>query len=585
MDQIFLNKKVLVVDDEEKNIQLIGSILKKHEKKVKIFVASDGKEAIERCYSFMPDIILMDINMPKMDGIEACKKIKENDLFKDIPVIFLTAEASIEGKLKALRSLGNDYINKPVHEEELILRLKIHLSLKINQENLRNQLIQINNMIDNMEQSFFWVSEGGLIMGPTSKKSERVFGGEIENKNIFETIFKSIEKEKKDKIIDLYESFKEVKKENWDLFVSKIPSKVDYFNDKEQKNKNLNINCHPVWNEEGFLEKVIHSIDDRTEFEFLADKKNIYSIKAASQFTGVQENTIRSWERRHNALKPFRNEKGKRIYTESDIERINLLRRGVEKGINIGSLASLENEELEKLNESGENSDKPKDLEKKNIKIDEEDVLVKVKMALASKNDQILIHELHKLNLGGLNPGLSLDFFSILFEYMKELMTTNALKEKELKNIGNYFRKFFGPIIYSQISKKMDDVFILCTGKNNFWELESIQYELLLAEKELNFFNIGEVKEGKVIEQASKNFNSRNIIYVCKPQIEEERGDDRVVINEIIGKLNPKQKLILVGTIDFTGIDINKNDQVEVSLNIQGLDRQLINIIKYLSSF
>lgn len=581
MDRTFLNKKILIVDDEERNIQLIGSILKKSEKKIKIFVASNGKEAIERCHSFMPDIILMDINMPVMDGIEACRKIKDNELFKDIPVIFLTAENSVEGKLNALNSNGSDYINKPVHEEELILRVKIHLRLKINQESLKNQLIKINNMIDNMEQSFFWVSEGGLILGPTSKKSEIVFGIDIENKNILETLFKDIEQEKKDKIVEAYNSFKEIKKESWDLFVGKIPTKVNYFNNKDQKNKSLNINCNPVWKEDGFLQKVIHSIDDRTEFEFLMDKKNIYSIKVASDLTGVQENTIRSWERRHNALKPFRNEKGKRIYSESDIERITLLKNGVEKGINIGSLASLENEELKKLDEKEKNTKPLKVLEKSPIKIDEKDFLSKMKMALSSKKDQIIIHELNKINLNDGDHNFSLDFFSNLFSYMNELILSKSLEEERLKNIGLYFRKVFNSFIYTQITKKVNDCFILCSGENHFWDLESIQYELLLTENDLNYLNIGEVKDGKNIEKISKNFDSQSIIYVCSSQLKFEKLDNKKEINKIIEKLGPKQKLILVGTIDFSEINIDKNDQVEIYLNIKGLERHLLSVVKF----
>ena len=581
MDRTFLNKKILIVDDEERNIQLIGSILKKSEKKIKIFVASNGKEAIERCHSFMPDIILMDINMPVMDGIEACRKIKDNELFKDIPVIFLTAENSVEGKLNALNSNGSDYINKPVHEEELILRVKIHLRLKINQESLKNQLIKINNMIDNMEQSFFWVSEGGLILGPTSKKSEIVFGIDIENKNILETLFKDIEQEKKDKIVEAYNSFKEIKKESWDLFVGKIPTKVNYFNNKDQKNKSLNINCNPVWKEDGFLQKVIHSIDDRTEFEFLMDKKNIYSIKVASDLTGVQENTIRSWERRHNALKPFRNEKGKRIYSESDIERITLLKNGVEKGINIGSLASLENEELKKLDEKEKNTKPLKVFEKNPIKIDEKDFLSKMKMALSSKKDQIIIHELNKINLNDGDHNFSLDFFSNLFSYMNELILSKSLEEERLKNIGLYFRKVFNSFIYTQITKKVNDCFILCSGENHFWDLESIQYELLLTENDLNYLNIGEVKDGKNIEKISKNFDSQSIIYVCSSQLKFEKLDNKKEINKIIEKLGPKQKLILVGTIDFSEINIDKNDQVEIYLNIKGLERHLLSVVKF----
>tara|TARA_Y100001954_G_scaffold146020_1_gene155421 strand:- start:2500 stop:4251 length:1752 start_codon:yes stop_codon:yes gene_type:complete len=579
----FYEKKVLVVDDEENNIQLIGSILKKYKKKLKIVVASDGKEAIDRCYAFNPDIILMDINMPVMGGVESCKKIKENSLFKDIPVIFLTAANTIEDKLKALKANGNDYIVKPVHEEELILRINVHLSLKISQENLKAKLVQINNMIDNMEQSFFWVSENGLILGPTSKKSERVFGQEIENKNIFETLFKDLEKEKKDNIIEAYQSFKTIKKENWDFFISKIPTRVDYFNDNDQKNKNLNINCHPVWNESGCLEKIIHSIDDRTEYELLTNKKNIYSIKIASQLTGVQENTIRSWERRHNALRPFRNEKGKRIYSDDDIRRINLLKKGIERGISIGSLASLEDEELKKIESRGETEielEKSLDVIKK---LDEKESLTKIKIALTSRNEKILIHELHKINKGPLIMGVSLSFFSGLFEYMKEMILSNTLEEKQIISMTPYFRRFFNPLIYGQNSKKLEDLFILCSGPNKFWELESIQYELLLAEKDLVSFNAGIVEDANEIAKIIDNFESRNIVYICGSQLVDEKRNNENFINKLIEKLRPKQKLILVGMIDFSSLNIRKNNQVEVSLNVHGLERQLINIVKFLS--
>ena len=119
MDQIFLNKKVLVVDDEEKNIQLIGSILKKHEKKVKIFVASDGKEAIERCYSFMPDIILMDIQMPILDGLETTKILRSQSQYDSMKIIALTANA-IKGVKQKYTSIGMDgYLSKPFKPEDL----------------------------------------------------------------------------------------------------------------------------------------------------------------------------------------------------------------------------------------------------------------------------------------------------------------------------------------------------------------------------------------------------------------------------------------------------------------------------------
>ena len=110
MRDIFKSKKILIVDDNEKTIQLLGDFLKSNGD-FNTTVAKNGKEAIERALSFKPNLILMDINMPVMDGVEACKKIKQLEDLSDIPIIFLTAQNSIEEKVKALEAKGSDFIN------------------------------------------------------------------------------------------------------------------------------------------------------------------------------------------------------------------------------------------------------------------------------------------------------------------------------------------------------------------------------------------------------------------------------------------------------------------------------------------
>ena len=179
--------------------------------------------------------------------------------------------------------------------------------------------------------------------------------------------------------------------------------------------------------------------------------------------------------------------------------------------------------------------------------------------------------------------GVSLSFFSGLFEYMKEMILSNTLEEKQIISMTPYFRRFFNPLIYGQYSKKLDDLFVLCSGPNKFWNLESIQYELLLAEKDLVSFNAGIVEDANEIAKIIDNFESRNIVYICGSQLVNEKKNNENFINKLIEKLRPKQKLILVGMIDFSSLNIRKNNQVEVSLNVHGLERQLINIVKFLS--
>ncbi|MEQ8189134.1 MAG: response regulator, partial [Candidatus Eremiobacterota bacterium] len=119
---------VLIVDDVPKNIQLLGNIL--NNEGYDIIIAENGKEALERISDVLPDIILLDIMMPEMDGYETCKILKENDRTRDIPVIFLTAKTEMEDIVKGFNAGSVDYITKPFNSTELMARVKTHITLK-----------------------------------------------------------------------------------------------------------------------------------------------------------------------------------------------------------------------------------------------------------------------------------------------------------------------------------------------------------------------------------------------------------------------------------------------------------------------
>ena len=121
MVDLFKDKKILIVDDNEKTIQLLGDYLRSNGDFI-TSVAKNGKEAIDRAEKNRPDLILMDINMPIMDGLQVCDELKSKESLKDVPVIFITAQDSIEDKVRALDGKGNDFITKPFYEEELSLK-------------------------------------------------------------------------------------------------------------------------------------------------------------------------------------------------------------------------------------------------------------------------------------------------------------------------------------------------------------------------------------------------------------------------------------------------------------------------------
>jgi two-component system, sensor histidine kinase and response regulator len=122
------NPSVLIVDDMPKNIQLLGSILKKEP--LEIEFATSGKEALEWLDSKHFDLVLLDIMMPEMDGFEVCKRIKEKPETADVAVIFITAKTDIQSMVLGFEAGAVDYLTKPFNKNELIARVRTHLTLQ-----------------------------------------------------------------------------------------------------------------------------------------------------------------------------------------------------------------------------------------------------------------------------------------------------------------------------------------------------------------------------------------------------------------------------------------------------------------------
>jgi two-component system, sensor histidine kinase and response regulator len=131
------NTSILIVDDNNKNLQLLGSIL--NQKEYKIAVATNGFNALKLASKIKPDLILLDVMMPEMDGFETCSKLKSDKELAHIPVIFLTAKTSTEDIVKGFTVGGIDYLTKPFNKEELLIRVKTQLELKVSREIIEEQ--------------------------------------------------------------------------------------------------------------------------------------------------------------------------------------------------------------------------------------------------------------------------------------------------------------------------------------------------------------------------------------------------------------------------------------------------------------
>lgn len=126
---------ILVVDDQERNVQLVGTLLQLFN--YEIVPATSGEQALKRIAARVPDLILLDVLMPGMDGIEACRQIKATAGCEDIPIIFLSAADDKNLVVEGLESGGVDYVAKPFNKAELLSRVNTHIALKESRDQLK----------------------------------------------------------------------------------------------------------------------------------------------------------------------------------------------------------------------------------------------------------------------------------------------------------------------------------------------------------------------------------------------------------------------------------------------------------------
>jgi len=142
---------VLVVDDNPNNLEILGGFLQKEGMDVEF--ALDGKTALNWLENKPFDLILLDINMPGMDGYEVCSRIKGNPMLKETPIIFITANIDSESIIKGFESGAVDYITKPFIQNELLARVKSQLDIKKTKDKLLLYLSEIEDQNRNKKDS------------------------------------------------------------------------------------------------------------------------------------------------------------------------------------------------------------------------------------------------------------------------------------------------------------------------------------------------------------------------------------------------------------------------------------------------
>ena len=145
---------IFIIEDEIVNIEILKELL---DDKYKLIIATNGKQAQKLLKKQLPDIILLDIMLPDIDGYELCKIFKQNDKFKLIPIIVITILDNNKNKIKALEYGANDYLIKPFDKDELFLKIKNHLTIKILRDEVNNSyenMVEVNAGSDLLMKNF-----------------------------------------------------------------------------------------------------------------------------------------------------------------------------------------------------------------------------------------------------------------------------------------------------------------------------------------------------------------------------------------------------------------------------------------------
>jgi PAS domain S-box-containing protein len=226
--------KILAIDDKQDNLITISALLKNLIKNCTVITAQSGPEGIEKAINEMPDIIILDVKMPDMDGFEVCSRLKGNEATRHIPIILLTAiKTDAASRIRGLDLGADAFLTKPIDETELIAQIKVMLRIKTAEDQLRREkdlleekvvertkavfksqqkLIKERDFIKSLNDAspayYIAIDEGGNIVD-MGKALLNVFGysvKEVRGKNFLETFLPDFERNRVMKAISMYKT-------------------------------------------------------------------------------------------------------------------------------------------------------------------------------------------------------------------------------------------------------------------------------------------------------------------------------------------------------------------------------------------
>lgn len=155
-------KKIVIIDDFEESCQLMAEILSAE---FECHYTCDSEKAVDFIKNISPDLILMDYKMPHVTGIELCKILKDLPILKNIPIIFISGAVTSEERIETLESGGDDFLSKPFHPKELLLRVKKRLK---DYDNLNSNklVLEVSNLKMNLSSRQCYVAHKEVLLTP-----------------------------------------------------------------------------------------------------------------------------------------------------------------------------------------------------------------------------------------------------------------------------------------------------------------------------------------------------------------------------------------------------------------------------------
>lgn len=187
-----VKQKILIVDDEPDILELIEYNLKKEG--YTVYLASNGQEALVQAKRYIPDLIVMDIMMPKMDGIEACRQIRNMQEFKNTFMVFLTARSEEYSEIAGFNVGADDYIAKPIKPRALISRINAILRRNTYTDSPTENKLEIGDLVIDRESYLVFQKEEKIMLAKKefellyllASKPGKVFTRDVILKNIWE---------------------------------------------------------------------------------------------------------------------------------------------------------------------------------------------------------------------------------------------------------------------------------------------------------------------------------------------------------------------------------------------------------------